>query len=201
MALTSLPPVRPAPPDPERVVARAGRSRTHARTGLAVAALGMVMFAGGVFVGAAGTHPAEGAAQTGVLDQAAARIAADAQKPVDRSTLERAAVEGMLKALGDRWSAYYTPDEYDAFADALEGRFTGVGVWIRADPDGSMLVASVQPSSPAASAGLRAGDRLVTVAGHPVSGESVAEVTGALRGADGTSVVLGYRRGTDSRTV
>jgi carboxyl-terminal processing protease len=76
-----------------------------------------------------------------------------------------------------------------------------VGVWIRADPDGSMLVASVQPSSPAASAGLRAGDRLVSVAGHSVSGESVAEVTGELRGADGTSVVLGYRRGTDSRTV
>ncbi len=207
VVVTSIPPVPPAPRDSERPPPHAPRPRTstttrrHARSGLAVAAAGMVMFAGGVFVGAAGTHPAEGAAAPGVLDQAAARIAAQAQKPVDRSTLERAAVEGMLKALGDRWSAYYSPDEYDAFADALEGRYTGVGAWVRADADGTMQVASVQPSSPAAKAGLKAGDQLVAIAGHPVTGQTLAQVTGALRGAAGTSVVVAFRRAAESRMV
>jgi carboxyl-terminal processing protease len=178
--------------------------RRRARTGVAVAAVGLAMFLAGVLVGAGGSRPAEGAApKPGVLDEAAARIAADAQHPVDRATLERAAIEGMLKALGDRWSAFYTADEYDSFSDALEGRYTGVGLWIRDGEDGTVLVASVQPGSPAAFAGLRAGDQLVSVAGTRVATQTLAQVAAALRGANGSSIVIGFRRagGTASVTL
>ena len=35
----------------------------------------------------------------------------------------------MLAVLDDRWSAYYAPRDYSAFGSALQGRYTGVGLW------------------------------------------------------------------------
>ena len=159
-------------------------------------------FLAGVTVGASNSGPALGAQpKEGVLDEAAAKIAADAERPVDKSALERAAVEGMLKALGDKWSAYYSATEFDSFSDALEGRFTGVGLWIRQGNDGSMLVSSVQAGSPAARSGLRAGDLLTTVNGKAVGAASVGTVATELRGPSGSSVTLGIRRAVGTMTV
>ena len=176
-------------------------ARTRARTGTAVVVVGLVMFAGGVLVGAGGNRPAEGAPRDSVLDQAAQKIADGAEKPIDKATLERAAVQGMLGALGDKWSAFYSPQEFSSFTAALEGRYTGIGVWVRQSADGSTLVASVQPTSPAARAGLRAGDVIVSIAGRPVGSETVAAVTDQLHGASGSSVLIGFARGGDTRTV
>jgi len=167
--------------------------RNRARTGAVVVGVAALTFCGGVLVGASGNRPAEGASRSSVLDEAATRIAADAQHPVDKATLERAAIEGMLKSLNDRWSSFWTPDEFESFTATLDGRYTGVGLWIRQDSAG-LLVASVQDGSPAASAGIRAGDRLVDVSGRPVAGLPVSDVTGELRGADGTTVAVVVRR-------
>lgn len=176
--------------------------RSRLRTGAAVVAVVGATFLAGLTVGASNNGPALGAQpKEGVLDEAADKIAADAERPVDRAALERAAVEGMLKALGDKWSAYYSAPEFASFSDALEGRFTGVGLWIRSGTDGAVLVTSVQPGSPAASAGIHAGDVLTTVAGSPVTGSTVTVVAGKLRGASGSTVTLGVRRATGTLTV
>ena len=130
-----------------------------------------------------------------VLDQAEQRISAQAAEPVSSAQLERAAVEGMLRALDDRWSAYYAPGDFVRFQQVLSGSYTGVGVWVHRAPDGSLRVISVQPLSPASRAGLRAGDVLVSVAGQPVAGRSVADVVSQLRGNAGSSVSVQFRRG------
>jgi len=130
----------------------------------------------------------------GVIDAAANRIEQSAAEPVDRSELERAAVEGMLKVLGDRWSAYYDPSQYGSFHDALEGKYSGVGLWVRAGRTG-VVVSSVQPGSPADQVGIRPGDVIVSVDDWPTSGGSVGEVVQRLRGAAGTSVQLSIVRG------
>ena len=67
----------------------------------------------------------------------------------------------MLKSLGDRWSSYYDPSEYASFEDALQGRYSGVGLWVRAGRSG-VVVSGVQDRSPADEAGLlpRRRDRL-----------------------------------------
>ena len=176
----------------------------RARTGAAFVAVGVVAFVGGIAVSAAPPPvPAASAPEVkgGVLDEAAERIAEGASRPIDPSVLERAAVEGMLKALGDRWSSYYTPAEFDSFNAALEGRYTGVGLWVRSQLDGSFLVSSVQPSSPAAGAGLQVGDEVTSIGGNSVIGTSLGSVVAALRGSDGSTVVLGYRRGAHASTV
>lgn len=180
-----------------------------------VAGAVVVAYAAGVVTGALGADgpgtpdaaaaapasaDATGGEGTGsVLDAAADRIASQAARPVDRAVLERAAVEGMLRALGDRWSQYYAPSDYDAFRESVEGRYSGIGVWLRTAAPGSssssdVVVASVQPGSAAAKAGVLAGDEVVQVDGTDVRTEPVGTVAAALRGSAGTVVELVLRR-------
>jgi carboxyl-terminal processing protease len=129
-----------------------------------------------------------------VLDEAEQRIASQAANPIPLERLERAAVEGMLSALDDRWSAYYAAGDFARFEQVLTGSYTGVGVWVRRASDGALRVISVQPGSPAHRARLRAGDVLVSVDGHAVAGRSVADVVSDLRGSAGSKVTVQVRR-------
>ncbi|MDQ1710463.1 MAG: carboxyl-terminal processing protease, partial [Frankiaceae bacterium] len=88
-----------------------------------------------------------------VLDEAATRISSNAAGSVDRAALERAAIEGMLASLGDKYAAYYGEAQYADFQRALEGRYTGIGVWL-ARVGGHLQVTSVLPNSPADNAGV-----------------------------------------------
>jgi carboxyl-terminal processing protease len=135
-----------------------------------------------------GTQSTAESSTQGVLDQAADRIAKQAATPVSRSDLDKAAVQGMLAALGDRYSAYYDASQYSSFQDVLDGRYSGVGLWIRREANGVVTVTSVQPQSPASRAGVRTGDELVAVAGKSVSGNTVAEIVRSLRGVPGSRV-------------
>jgi len=160
----------------------------------AVTGLVAVSYGAGVVTGVVGSS----SSGSGVIDAAADRIEESAAEPVDRDELERAAVEGMLKSLGDQWSSYYDPSEYASFEDALEGRYSGVGLWVRPSREG-VLVASVQGESPAADAGIEPGDVIVAVDGTSATSTSVGTVVQRLRGPAGSSVTLTLRRdGTTS---
>jgi carboxyl-terminal processing protease len=139
------------------------------------------------------SQPRRPAART-VVDQAERTIESRAAKPVPRAALQRAAVQGMLKALGDQWSAYYAPADFAHFQQVLAGAYTGVGIWVRRGASGNLTITNVQPSSPAAVAGLRAGDVLTSVAGEPVAGRAVADVVSGLRGTRGSRVAVQVRR-------
>ncbi|MFL6239480.1 MAG: S41 family peptidase [Actinomycetes bacterium] len=165
----------------------------------AVAGAIAAAYLSGVVTGVVGTQQPANAHGEGVLDQAADHIAQNAAHPISRADLERAAVQGMLGALGDRWSTYYDPTQYASFQDVLDGRYSGVGLWVRRAANGAVVVTSVQASSSAAQAGVQVGDMLVSVAGQPVSRSSVAEVVAALRGKAGSFVTIEVRQGATSR--
>ncbi|HVY11587.1 MAG TPA: S41 family peptidase [Mycobacteriales bacterium] len=156
----------------------------------AVAGAVIVAFGGGVVTGAAtrGGHPSAGGDT--VVDQAERAIEAHAAKPVSASALQQAAVEGMLKALGDPWSAYYEPSQFARFQQTLSGSYSGVGLWVRRTTSGVLRIESVQGGSPADVAGMRSGDVLTAVGGLPVTGRTVADVVAALRGRPGTAVTV-----------
>jgi carboxyl-terminal processing protease len=155
----------------------------------AMALVAAASYGAGVITGVVGSS----SSSSGVIDAAADRIEESAARPVDRAELERAAVEGMLKALGDRWSSYYDPAEYASFEDALEGRYSGIGLWVRPSRDG-VVVASTQSGSPAAEAGIVPGDLIVSVDDWPASSNSAGEVVQRLRGPAGTDVTVSILR-------
>ncbi|MBG7702038.1 PDZ domain-containing protein [Streptomyces sp. MC1] len=137
------------------------------------------------------------------VERAAAQALADGKSPME-------AAERAVSRSGDRWAAVYSEGEYEEFQDALDGRYTGVGLWARQEADGGIEVTRVQPGSPAADAGIRAGDRLRSVDGRKVDGRPVTEVVALLRGdalrgdtddaPAGTTVTLGLERGTRAWT-
>ncbi|MBD0743037.1 S41 family peptidase [Streptomyces sp. CBMA152] len=122
--------------------------------------------------------------------RAAAEAVADGKSP-------SAAAAEVVSRSGDRWGAVYDPSAYEQFEDALDGRYTGVGLWARRTGDGRVEVTRVQPGGPAARAGIEAGDRLRTIDGRAVDQRPVTEVVSLLRGdgaAAGSRVVLGLER-------
>ncbi len=101
----------------------------------------------------------------------------------DRAAVERAPPEAIedgksgaqaaadvVSRSGDRWSTIYSPGEYEGFQEQLDGAYVGVGLWVRQAPGGRIEVSRVQPGSPAARAGIAAGDRLRAVDGRPSPG-------------------------------
>lgn len=128
------------------------------------------------------------------VTDAAAEAMADGKSPVE-------AAERAVSRSGDRWGAVYSQGEYEEFEEALDGQYTGVGLWARRERDGRIEVTRVQSGSPAQAAGIREGDRLRSVDGRRVDGRPVTEVVSLLRGdatdaSAGTTVALGLERGT-----
>ncbi len=114
-------------------------------------------------------------------------------RPVDPSTLENGAVNGMVSSLGDPYSAYFSPDDYKQFMEHTEGTFVGVGVII--EPRDSVLtVVSPIDNSPAKKAGIQAGDEIIAVDGQSIQGKTPEEATALIRGEAGTSVTLRISR-------
>lgn len=148
---------------------------------------------------ASGTTPS--AAPVG-SQQEVARAAAEAMAE-GKSPIE--AAERAVSRSGNRWDAVYSRGEYEEFQEALDGEYTGVGLSARRERGGRIEVTEVAAGSPAAAAGIRAGDRLRSVDGRKVDGRPVTEVVSLLRGdatdADaGTTVRLGVERGTRAWT-
>jgi carboxyl-terminal processing protease len=173
-----------------------------------VVAVALVAYGGGVLTGVLGSSSSSGQAgapapspSPGVLEQAANSIQQNAAKPISAAELDKAAVEGMLQALGDKWSSYFSPNDYAAYQDVMDGQYTGVGLWVHGGVNGSVTVMSVQTGSPSDIAGMRSGDAITAIGGASMAGRSVGDVVTALRGGAGTSVAVTYTRTGASHTV
>ena len=129
-----------------------------------------------------------------LVDQAIDRISSSDPHSPTQILLQRAAIEAVLKATKDRWSNYFPPTTAAAFDATLDGRYSGIGIWLRRTTRNQLEVASVQPNSPASHAGLKVFDRLLTINGSNVSHATVADAIAALRGTPKTQVSLGLQR-------
>ncbi|MHC4608354.1 MAG: S41 family peptidase, partial [Planctomycetota bacterium] len=113
--------------------------------------------------------------------------------------LREGAIRGMLRTL-DRYSAYFTPEEWAEFNNMeLEGKFGGIGVIVNADPDyRCILVVATLPEGPARAAGILPKDRITAVDGVSLRDEDFQHAVRRVRGEPGTPVVLTvWREGQD----
>jgi len=120
-------------------------------------------------------------------------------RSVDRSQLSDAALDGAVKSLKDRFSTYFSPQEYTAFQESVDNRFSGIGVAIRGVRTG-LRVETVYDGSPAARAGLRVGDVITAAGGKRLSGRPEQAAVALVKGPQATKVTLRLRRGRRTLT-
>lgn len=112
--------------------------------------------------------------------------------PVDDKKLMQSAVRGLLLDL-DPHSTYFDKEDAQAFDEQATGAYEGIGVELL-QQDGALKVVSPIDETPAARAGLRAGDLIVAIDGKPISAYEAME---PLRGPAGSKVVLTIERGDE----
>ncbi len=124
------------------------------------------------------------------VDQAIETIVESGAKQFDRETLERAAIEGALKATGDEWANYFPKSALEILENESSNSFTGIGVWLAKSRGGAVQITSIQEDSPAALSGLLVGDQVLEVNGTDVRGASLTSVIGLIRGSIGKKIEL-----------
>ncbi len=93
----------------------------------------------------------------------------------------------------DEYSQFYTPEEWEAFQNQLEGVFGGIGVQISTHGN-DVTVISVVSYSPAQKAGIKSGDRIIEVNGESVIGIDHNAVSQKIKGDIGTTVQIKVMR-------
>ncbi len=135
-------------------------------------------------------------APAGLTAEASEAIADSYYRPVGETELGNASLQGMVRELrrrhDDRFSEYFSPESLASFNEAIEGRFSGVGLSVVPDKRGLQVV-QVFDDSPADRAGIVPGEVIVSVDGDSIAGESSNEATGRIKGPEGTEVTLGVR--------
>ena len=108
--------------------------------------------------------------------------------------ITESAIRGMMDALKDPYTVYLAPKEIQALNESLSGgNFGGIGVYIVQDPkNGDILIDPIE-SLPAARAGLKPGDLVLAVDGHPTKGLKLDQVERMIRGNAGTVVHIQTR--------
>ena len=131
------------------------------------------------------------------LEAIRSTLVEDYYQEVDEDTLIEGAIRGMMDALEDPYTFYYTPDEMQRHDAQSEGVYSGLGILVQNNADGEIEIIRVYEGGPADAAGAQAGDRIVAVDSMPVSGGSVEELSDAvdrMRGESGSTVELQLRR-------
>ncbi|MFZ5975909.1 MAG: S41 family peptidase [Bacillota bacterium] len=115
---------------------------------------------------------------------------------VNSETLYTGALKGLVAALGDPYSSYYTADEYQNKLEDLSGAYSGAGMTVTADKElDRIVITKVFKDSPAAKAGIQTGDIILQIDGKAVGGMQLEQTTALIKGAAGTKVTLTVMRG------
>ena len=128
-----------------------------------------------------------------VVDEVMRHIAYDFVEEVDVDRIRDAAVNGLVDRLDDPNSRFLPARVWEEERIRTQGDYAGVGLEVF-NLDGFITVSAPIPATPAARAGIKAGDRIVEVDGRPMEGLLSDDAVGLMRGEPGTSVRIGVRR-------
>lgn len=110
---------------------------------------------------------------------------------VDEKALEEGVYRGMVDALEDPYSTYYTPEELQDIQEKSEGIYYGIGARVGIDSDtGLPRIAGIIPNTPAEEAGLMEGDLIYKVGDKDIQGMDLTSVVTLIKGDEGTRVHL-----------
>jgi len=122
-------------------------------------------------------------------------IESDYYQDVDEDKLILGAEKGLVQALKDPYSEYYTEEEFALLKEQTQGSFTGIGIYMTGNDKDNIVVQSVIKNYPAEKSGLKAGDIILKVDGEAVKASESTKASSKIKGKAGTSVVLTIQRG------
>lgn len=119
---------------------------------------------------------------------------------VDDETAKDNIYKAYLSSYGDKYTMYYTADEYKALKESTNGKFYGIGAVCQLSGEGGVLIVDVYDNGAGYQAGLRSGDRVVNVDGRDITDMELSSAVALIKGDKGTSVTLEVIRGTERLT-
>ena len=114
---------------------------------------------------------------------------------VDLGDLEDAAADAMVNALGDRWSYYFSAEDYAALEEQNNNSYVGIGITVVVREDATGFdITQVEPGGSAKAAGILPGDILIGAEGQSFAGKDIDICSQIIRGEAGTSVTVNVLR-------
>lgn len=116
----------------------------------------------------------------------------------DEEALGDAAAAALVEATGDEWSYYLPAEQYRNYEELMQNAYVGIGVTLAPDKEAEgFRIDEVTEGGPAQEAGIQVGDILVSVEGQSTKELDISGIRELVRGEEGTSVRLGFRRGEE----
>jgi carboxyl-terminal processing protease len=119
---------------------------------------------------------------------------------IDVQKLNEGMLKGLVQGLNDPYSAYYTKEQYEMSVSDFAGQFEGIGAYVGAE-NGQVTIIAPIPDTPAAKAGIKAGDIVLEIDAVTTVGMSVNEAVLLIRGPEGTPVTLTVLHKDDTEPV
>jgi carboxyl-terminal processing protease len=166
------------------------------------ALLTLAAFTGGAFsarFGAANSGDSSPYAMLSQLARVLVLIENDYVDPVERDRLVEGAIKGMVAEL-DPHSSYLPASDFEVLQADTRGEFAGIGVEVDFRNDRVTVIAPID-GSPAARAGIKSGDVIVSIDSFAVQGKDAAELVKLMRGKRGTQVHIMLRRAGQERLL
>jgi carboxyl-terminal processing protease len=108
------------------------------------------------------------------------------------------ALRNELRQLGDPYTRFMSPEEFQDFRNRTNGELVGIGIQLKVDTETQALTV-IQPieNSPAFEAGIQAGDVVQQIDGKSTEGMTVDDAVQLIRGEPGSTVVLTIQRAAE----
>lgn len=109
---------------------------------------------------------------------------------VDDETAANNIYKAYLSSYGDKYTVYYTPEEYKSLMESTSGTFYGIGAVCQKSDEGGIVIVEPYENAPAYKAGIRKGDRVIKVDGKDIMDMDLSAAVALIKGDKGTQVKL-----------
>lgn len=123
-----------------------------------------------------------------------------ADEEIDPGALAEGIYKGYVDAIGEKYSTYYSAEEYADVMQSMSGTYSGIGALMTQNIE-TGVISIVRPfaGSPSEEAGMLKDDVISKVEGQEVTGEDLSEVVARIKGDEGTTVEIEYYRPSEDK--